>query len=103
MEKSLFFEVSKKANEFYLRSFVNIPMNIQNDYFTFLTDKGIDKLNDHQIIELAKKTGVLINYEFSYYKTHVGIFANGNIYMCEQHSFIIARCIKTLFFLNIIN
>ena len=103
MEKTLFFEVSKKDNQFYLTSFVNIPMSIQNDYFNFLIDKGLDKMQDFKIIELAKKTAVIIDYNFSNYRTHVGIFVNGNIYICEQHSFIIARCLKTLYFLNIIN
>ena len=100
---SYFFENSKKDNHFDYGSFITKPRDLELQHWDFITEKGFDKMATHNVIELAKKSGVVIDYSFSYYKTHVGIFVNGNIYICEQHSFTIASCLKTLYFLNIIN
>ena len=98
-----FFQDGKKDNQFNYGSFINTPRKIEQDYSDFIISKGFDKMVSHNVIEMAKKSGIIIDYNFSYYRTHVGIFVNDNIYICEQHEARITSLLKTLYFLNIIN
>lgn len=89
-------------NELYFGSFARMPKTVENEYYKFMTESGLKELSDTGILNLALSKGVIINRNFSHYKTHVSISFNGGFYVCPQKSFTISYCLTVLLFLELI-
>lgn len=92
----------KDKDVIYLNNMHDRPREVRDAFSVFLQSNPIFKLEPYQIIGMVKEKGIIINYNYSFYKTHTAIEVNNQIYICEQREHTIAYFIKVLYFLEII-
>jgi len=93
---------ARDKNVLYLAPNEARPRKADDAFWFFVKEKGLDKLENFEIINIAIKNGAIIDNNFSYYKTHTGITINNQVYVCEHNDYTQAYFFKILYFLGII-